>query len=289
MSNDLNVFGVDSKVSSSSVAANSDAERSIQEVQAAMVIAKRFPRDTRDAMDRILNACTRETLANTALYSYPRGGTQVTGPSIRLAETIAQEWHNIQFGIRELSAAGGVSEVEAFAWDMQTNTRQVKAFQVRHERKARGAIVRLEDPRDIYELVANHGARRVRACILGIIPGDVVEAAVNQCGVTQQNNVDVSPESIKKMVAAFEDGYRVTKEHIEKKVGRRADAINAPQMLQLRQIFQSLKDGMAKPWEFFEMDEPVLEPVTKKSDLNRDIGLKSENKEPDAQEAGFSL
>lgn len=43
-------------------------------------------------MDRILKSCTRETLAQSAVYSYPRGGQSVEGPSIRLAETLAQEW-----------------------------------------------------------------------------------------------------------------------------------------------------------------------------------------------------
>ena len=40
-------------------------------------------------MEKILNACTRATLAQGALYSYPRGGQEVTGPGIRLAEAMA--------------------------------------------------------------------------------------------------------------------------------------------------------------------------------------------------------
>src|SRR5690606_5467319 len=78
------------------------SQREIAEVQAAMAIAKRFPRDPIAAMDRILQACTRPTLAEGALYSYSRGGSEVSGPSIRLAEVAAQSWGNIQFGIREL-------------------------------------------------------------------------------------------------------------------------------------------------------------------------------------------
>jgi len=266
--NDLNPFGSTPSVTTHNAIAESDSQRSIQEVQASMVIAKKFPRDNREAVERILNACTRVSLANSAIYSYPRGGARVQGPSIRLAEAIAQEWQNIQFGIRELSADNGCSTVEAFAWDMQTNTRQVKVFQVKHERKARGKVNKLDDPRDIYEMVANQGARRMRSCILGVIPGDVVEAAVNQCHITQQNNVDVSKESIKKMIDSFNEKFKVTQEHIEKKVGCRISAINAPQIILLRQIFQSLKDGMAKPWDFFDMDRPEEIPVTKKSELS---------------------
>ena len=71
--------------------------RQAQEVQAAMVIAKRFPRDEVDSYNRIIQSCKRNTLAESAMYEYPRGGTKVTGPSIRLAEAMAQNWGNLVF------------------------------------------------------------------------------------------------------------------------------------------------------------------------------------------------
>ena len=80
-----------------------DSARAVAEVQAALVIARMNPRDQRQSMDRILNACCRPKLAETAIYAYSRGGSDIQGPSIRLAEAIAQQWGNIQFGIRELS------------------------------------------------------------------------------------------------------------------------------------------------------------------------------------------
>lgn len=236
--------------------AESSAHREAQEVQAMMVIAKRFPRDPVQAMDRILQACTRQTLAEGALYTYGRGGTDVTGPSIRLAEALAQNWGNLQFGIRELEQRNGESTVEAFAWDIETNTRHVKVFQVPHTRYTRQGSKRLEDPRDIYELVANQGARRLRACILGVIPGDVVEAAVKQCDATLNTSADTSPEAIKKMMEAFKD-YGVTKEHIEKRIQRRLESITPALIVQLRKIFVSLKDGMSAAGDWFEIDTPV--------------------------------
>lgn len=235
--------------------AETSQQREIAEVQAAMVIAKRFPRDPVEAMDRILQACTRPSLAEGALYSYNRGGSDVTGPSIRLAEALAQSWGNLQFGIRELSQTNGESTVEAFAFDLETNTRQVKVFQVPHIRYTRNGTKKLEDPRDVYELVANQGARRLRACILGVIPGDVVDAAVRQCETTLHTNADVSPERIKSMVEAFEANYGVTAEMIQKRIGRRIDAINAALMVQLKKIYQSLKDGMSKPSDWFEVGD----------------------------------
>ena len=76
--------------------------KAAQEVQAAMVVAKRFPRDVVTAERRIIDACKRPGLAQSSMYTYPRGGTQITGPSIRLAEAMAQNWGNVDFGIIEL-------------------------------------------------------------------------------------------------------------------------------------------------------------------------------------------
>lgn len=234
--------------------ADATAMREAQEVQAMMVIAKRFPRDPVLAMDNILQAFTRPTLAEGALYSYSKGGSDVTGPSIRSAEAIAQMWGNLQFGIRELEQREGESTVEAFAWDIESNTRQVKVFQVPHIRYTRKGSYKLDDPREIYELVANQGARRLRACILGIIPGDVVEAAMRQAETTLATTADTSPEGITKMLRVFSERFGVSKEMIEKRIQRRVDSITPALMVQLEKIATSMRDGMSVAADWFEVD-----------------------------------
>ncbi len=239
---------------SQNAVAEAGQQREIAEVQAAMVIAKRFPRNQIEATDRILQACTRATLAEGALYSYSRGGQEITGPSIRLAEVAAQSWGNVSFGIRELEQRNGASTVEAFAWDMETNTRQVKVFQVEHKRHTKKGAYKLEDPRDIYELVANQGARRLRSCILGVVPGDVIEAAVKQCEQTLHASADTSPEALKKLVAAFAP-FGVKKEQIEARIQCRLEAIRPAQIVQLKKVYASLRDGMSAPGDWFEVAE----------------------------------
>lgn len=233
--------------------AKTDEARAVAEVQAAMMIARANPRDQIAAMDRILNACTRPTLAEAAVYTYAKGGSNVSGPSIRLAEAMAQSWGNMQFGLRELSQSNGESTVQAYAWDVETNTRREITFQVPHLRHTRKGAYKLEDPREIYELVANQGSRRLRACILAVIPGDVTEAAVNQCEMTMHAKADTSPEAIQKLLAAF-DGFGISKEQIETRIQRRVDAIQPAQIVSLRKIFASLKDGMSVPSEWFEVE-----------------------------------
>jgi hypothetical protein len=252
--------------------ADSEQSRSVAEVQSAMIIAKRFPRNQVEAMDRILQACARQTLAETGMYSYARGGTDITGPSIRLAETIAQNWGNIQFGIRELSSANAESTVEAFAWDIENNVRQVKTFQVPHVRYSRSkGNTKLSDPRDIYESVANSGARRLRACILGVVPGDVVEAAMKQCEVTLRTKTDVTPERIQSLIDKFSE-HKVTKQMIEARIQRRIDAITPALMVQLGKIYNSLKDGMSVASDWFVDDsKPQVEAVPLKEKLKAKV------------------
>lgn len=228
--------------------------RQMQEVQGQIVMAKKFPRNEVQSFNRIIQACQRRSLAEKAEYEYPRGGQKVTGPSIRLAEVAAQNWGNIDFGVVELEQRNGESKVMAYAWDLETNTRQTKIFSVPHVRSTKKGNVPLTDPRDIYEMVANQGARRLRSCILGIIPGDVVEDAMEQCnktmiGKSEKPIIDL----VKDMAAIFEKEFSVPLEAIEKYIGCKSSAFSMNDLVRLKRVYTSLKDGMAKREEIFEL------------------------------------
>jgi hypothetical protein len=244
--------------------ARTDQARAIAEVQAALAVARAAPRDPVAAVDRLLNACTRPTLAEVAVYQYARGGTDITGPSIRLAEAAAQCWGNLQYGIREVEQSGGASLVQAYAWDVESNTRREVIFSVPHTRHTKSGAYALTDPRDIYEMVANQGARRLRACILGIIPGDVIEAAVHQCEVTLRTKADTSEDAVARMVEAFA-AFGITRAQIEARIQRRLDAITPAQIASLKKIYVSLRDGMSTASDWFgetQAKEPAPTPET---------------------------
>ena len=226
--------------------------RAAQEVQASMIIAKRFPRDHNQAYTRIMQACKRKSLAEQAMYVYPRGDTKVMGPSIRLAEAVAQNWGNMDFGIIELAQNQGSSEMMAFAWDLETNTKSKKIFTVKHERHTKRGTFFLDDPRDIYEMVANQGARRMRACILSVIPGDIIEAAETECKKTLTKAAGSEPigDRIRKMISTFAE-MSITAEMISTRIGHKADSIDEAELIQLRQIYQAIKDGMGKREDYF--------------------------------------
>ena len=232
--------------------------REMAQVQGQVILAKKFPRDELAAIDRIKTMCCRPKLAENALYSYPRGGTQIEGPSIRLAEAIAQAYGNIESGVVELSNDGEKSVMQSFAWDLETNNRCTKTFTVRHERGTRQGPVKLSDGRDIYENNANMAARRLRACLLAVLPGDVVEEAMEICNQTLAgDSSEPLIDRVKKMISAFKD-IGVTKKQIEARLLKKSDAITEPELVSLRKIFKSLKDEMSKISDWFEPENITL-------------------------------
>lgn len=240
---------------------NALQSREMAQVQVAMLVAVKFPRDEVRSLDRIMNACTRPSLAETALYQYSRGGTDITGPTIRLAEAVAQNWGNIECGWREVDRVVGedgvgMSFIEAYAWDMQTNVRVPRTFTVRHWRDTKKGGYKITDERDIYELCANQASRRLRACIISIIPGDVFEKAIQQCHTTMAADAKTDPEAQKKIVEVFAE-FGVTKAQIEARIQRRLDSITPAQVVTLRRILNSIKAGMSEASEWFEPEESV--------------------------------
>lgn len=258
-------FGPRAVAERQSAGAMQSQSRELAETQTKYLMAQRFPRDVVANMDKILNAFTRPTLAEKAQYQFARGGTDIVGPSIRAAEAIAQQWGNMEQGFREIQRgvdAKGVpySEVEAYCVDLESRASKRLQFIVPHWRDTKQGGYKLKDERDIYELIANQAQRRTRACILAMVPGDVVEAAMNQAEVTLKTKADITPEGIQRLLATFEE-LGISKELIEKRIQRRAEAIQPAQVVCLKRIYASLRDGMSDPQDWFEIapDAPKAE------------------------------
>ncbi len=252
--------------------------RAAQEVMAAITSAKKFPRDEQAARQKILTACKRVALAEVAMYSYPRGGTQVTGPSIRLAEVLAQNWGNLHHGIMELEKNADQTVSLAFCKDLETNNYHTVQFIIEHTRKVGKEYKKLVDPRDIYEHSANLSARRLRNCILKVIPPDVLNDAVAQCDKTLAGDQSVPiQDRIRDMLTGF-DSYSVTQAMIEERIGHKIDATNEHEIIALKKVFISIKDGMAKREDYFKVPRTDSQEIT---DLNDRIGELEKKKQAD--------
>lgn len=237
-----------------------EQSRAVQEVQAALVIAKKFPRDEVAAYSRIMKSCLRITLAEQAVYRLPIGGKTHEGPSIRLAEVLAQAWGNIKFGIKEISRENGKSNCIAYCWDQETNTSSEIEFTVEHwievgkapAPKTKKAVT---DPVEIDRLIANRGARKLRNCILNVIPGDIVEEAVKACKKTVANGGgEPLTDRIRKMVAAFQE-ISVSQQMLEERLKHPIEETTGEEIAELYAICKSIYDKQAKRSEFFNTGE----------------------------------
>lgn len=232
-----------------------EASRAIAEAQGKLVIAKRFPRDEVQAYNRVAQACQRKGIAEKAFYSYNRGGGTVSGPTIRFAEELARCWGNIDYGIKELSQDEGKSEMQAYAWDLETNAQSVQNFTNPHIREVGGKAKVLTSQRDIYEINANMGARRLRSRILAILPTDLVDMAIAECKKTLAgNNDEPLIDRVKKMIVAF-GKIGVTQEQIEKRLGRKVDTMTVDDFTDYIGIYNAIKQGESKVAEWFEAEK----------------------------------
>lgn len=243
-----------------------EQSRAVAEVHAMIVIAQNCPRDIRAALVAMRESCAQKALADRAFFKFPRGGTTVSGPSVHLARELARIWGNVTYGVSELRRddEAGESEILAYAWDCQTNTRNAQIFIAPHKRDKRGGPERLVDLRDIYESNANQGARRVRESIFAILPPWFVDEAKWLCARTIETDGGSGKPlatRIADAVHAFE-GIGVTADQIESKLGRPAAKWTAHDVAQLGVTFQSIERGEVTVAEEFEASRVTAAEIT---------------------------
>lgn len=246
------------------------------EIQGQMTIAQNFPRDEQKCAEAIRVACSRATLAEVATFEYKRGGQKITGETIHLAKAMAALWKNITYSWVELeripgdATTPGVSTVRTWALDLQNNVSQAITVKIPHSRaKSNGTVDILRSERDIYEHIANHAARRMRSCILALIPQDVRDMAVAQVDETMRLNYSTKPDEIKKLLDAFE-AFGVCQAQIEKYIQRKITTIEPAQVANLRRIYLSLRSGY-EPKTWFDME--VAEQTSATDDLKNRLAF----------------
>lgn len=228
--------------------------RAVAEVAAAVQVAQMYPRDERNAWHAMEQACRRTGLAERAFYTVPNRGH---GPSVHLARELARIWGNMDYGVRETHRDDdlGRSEVLAFAWDQQTNSRTSRSFLVPHVRMAGGRRKPLTDVGDIYLNNQNQGARALRECIFAIMPADFIAEAQKHCRDTLVRGDGASlQDRITKLVEGFAV-LGVDVPRIEQRIGRSRGQWTASDVADLTVIGGSVKRDEVKVDEAFP---PVL-------------------------------
>ena len=231
--------------------------KQLTEVKGKMFLARQFPRDPERSLQAVLKECQIPKLAEAAQYEYPKGDTVVTGPSIRLVEVLARHWGNIDSGVTEIDTYADHTVVKAYAWDLEGNVSDEKTFSVPHKRTTKKGSYKLTDERDIYEMVANKAARRKRSCLLAVMPGWYVEAALDACNDTLRKSVSNgrSMDEVRASLLSAFGEVGVTAVDIEARMGRPIDKLNENDVVKLRHLYSAIKDGFVKAADAFGTTE----------------------------------
>jgi hypothetical protein len=214
-----------------------------QEIKAAITVALRFPRNEDRSFEKLMRSCRRPAFAEDAAYSFPRAGTDITGPSIYLAREAARVWGNIRHGLNVVADDDETRTIEAWAWDLETNTKVFAqdTFKKLIYRKKGGWIK--PDERDLRELTNRRGAILKRNCILEIMPTDLIDDARQMAVSTLQKGAAADPEAARKKVINAFSQLNITPEMLEQRLGHKLSECSPAEIAELRQIYKSIADG----------------------------------------------
>jgi hypothetical protein len=213
------------------------------EIEGAIVVARRFPRNEDAAFGRVMKSCERWSFASMARYSYPRGGQQIEGPSVNLAREVARCWGNIRYGCDIVHDDETMRTVRGWAWDVETNCKETQdaTFKKLIYRKKGGW--QTPDERDLRELTNKHGAICVRNCLLHLVPPDLIDEALRASKAALEKDAAKDPdEARKKMIRAFQT-IGVSVEDLELYLEHPLKQATPTEITDLRGIWKSISDG----------------------------------------------
>lgn len=238
------------------------AKQAESQIQARYIMAERKPRDVMQARERILRDCQRPAFAKKAIYHKPIG-QGVEGPSIRLAEALARAMTNILTDVSAIYDDPQKRIVRVVASDLESNitfTKDVtvnktverskpiegrKIVSQRVNSKGYPVFVLEATDDEILDRENALASKAMRTCLLRLIPGDVLEEAMDRCYQTQATKDAEDPDATRKaMVDAF-GGINVSVEQLAAYLGHPLEQTVPKEMQVLRGIFNAIKDGEA--------------------------------------------
>jgi len=255
-------FGSQSVEMTSDLSVRAMAKQAEAQIQARYVMAMQNRRDIMKVRATLLKDCERPLFAQKAIYNKPVG-EGIEGPSIRLAEAAARAMTNVLTDVASIYDDDKKRIVRVVACDLEANVTYTKDVTVNKtvERSrpmegrkilsqrinSRGKPVFVIEATDD-EILDREGAlasKAMRTCLLRLIPGDILEEAIQRCYYTQSKKDAEDPDGARKAMCDAFAGLGVTVEQIASYLGHAVDHIDLKETKQLRGLYNAIKDGEA--------------------------------------------
>lgn len=246
--------------SSGEMAGKALAQQAQAQVNARYIMAMRQPRDLMAVRERVLADCRRPGFAKKAIYHKPIG-EGIEGPSIRLAEALARGMTNILTDIAAIFDDEKRRVVRVTATDLESNITYSKDITIPKTIERRAALSgrkvlgqRVNSRGDqVYLLEATDdeildrenalASKAMRTCLLRLIPGDLMEEAMEQCYRTMADKDAEDPLAMQKEMVDDFGRIRVTVEQLVAFLGHPIEQTAPKEMRLLHGIFTAIEAG----------------------------------------------
>lgn len=253
-------FGASEVELSSEVLSGALSAQAEAEVKARWAIAQRQPRNLDAVRVALLKECDRPGFAEVAKYAKPVGGKSIIGPSIRFVETALRCMRNVIASTTVVSEDRRTRRLQVMVTDLETNVswprqitiektverkvpkdREVLAERTNSYGEVVYVVVATED--ELANKEASAVSKAIRQAGLRVLPGDLVEEALERCDRVRATRTKADPAGArKKLVDAFVS-VGVSPEQLGEYLGHSLDLVQPAELDELRDIHAAIKDG----------------------------------------------
>jgi hypothetical protein len=253
-------FGAVQTTKAAETAVTAAAAQARAQVEAMYVMALQRPRDMMAVRQKLLRECGRTGFAEAATYTIPRGGKQITGPSIRFAEAALRSLGNVHVRttITYEDAEKRIGEVTVvdleanvplsagFTIDKSVERRKVTPRdQVLGERiNSTGEVVYLVSATeaDVLMKQESYVARLRRNLILQLLPGDLRDEALARCDQTLREGDAKDPAAAARKLADAFASLGISAAQLREYLGHAVDQLTPDEAGALRGVYSALRD-----------------------------------------------
>lgn len=249
-------------VGAAETAVSATTAHAVAAVQARYAVARSRPRDMDTVRLRLLAECKRPGFADASIYEIPRGGKTISGFSIRFAEAAMRLCGNLLAESATIYDDAEKRIIRVTVTDLETNTSYPtdrvipKTVERRRTRDGQevlsqrttstGETVYIVRATDDEVAMAEAGivSRVIRTSGLRLIPGDILDECAQQIHSTIAAGAAAEdPAARKKRILDAFAVVGVSPSALKKHLGKELEALRADELVSLRALLASLKDG----------------------------------------------
>lgn len=271
------------------VATAREANLAIAKIQARYVMALQRPRDlVKEVEPKIAELCSRKEFALTAKYNVVVGGHWENGKwikdydidlNIRAAEQLMVCHRNIMSEVNTVYEDDILRRVSFEMTDLETGVTHRDEFTIyktqerKKLKKDQDALGTRTNSNDelVYIVKCTHDdvqkkqnaqvSRKMRKMFFRLFPADLKIKARKWIDETIQKDVKKNINDERAKITTSFAKHGVTGDDLESFIGEKLSRFNPEDIVKLREIWQSLEDGISHWSDYVTVEEPEVTPV----------------------------